>query len=126
MSLANRARWGLYAITVLYWITAFILTHIPPSEVPKTRVGDKYLHFFAYFVLCSLLYLCLWSARRSPGVSAGIVFAIGCIYGAFDELTQPLVGRSNSLRDWFANLTGAIAAIALFSLVRLIIPRRHD
>lgn len=126
MSVAHRGRWVLRAVTAFYWLTAFVLTHLPPSELPKNRIGDKYAHFITYAILSTLLYLCFWTARRSMAMSAGVVLAIGCIYGAFDELTQPLIGRLCSLNDWFANFAGVITAIGLLSLIRLIISRPHD
>ena len=43
-----------------------------------------------------------------------MVVCCAIIYAAFDEVTQPIVGRSMELMDWVADITGAtIAAVAL-------------
>ena len=34
------------------------------------------------------------------------------LYAAFDELTQPLVGRSTGIHDWIMDLCGALLAMA--------------
>lgn len=125
-SVLHQGRRLLQVFTTLFWLLALTLTHLPPAEVPKTRFGDKFAHFTVYAVLCMLLYLCLWTSKRSIWKTAAIVLAIGCIYGAVDELTQPFVGRTCSLNDWYADAGGTLTVVTLFTVVRLIRPTRHN
>jgi VanZ family protein len=61
-----------------------------------------------------------WATRRSGWHTlnwqdlAKVVLVIA-LYGTFDEITQPLVGRSRELLDWLADLTGALTATMLFA-----------
>lgn len=118
----HRVRLMLYAGTAFAWVIAFILTHLPPAEVPKTRIGDKLAHFIVYALLAGLLSLCLWARGTSIARSILIVLIAGLLYGAIDELTQPLVGRICSLQDWYADAAGTASAGVLFALLRLISP----
>jgi VanZ family protein len=70
-------------------------------------VSDKLAHFIAYFILAALLVLSI-RTRSLVGALLGIMVVLA--YGAFDELTQPLVGRFASLEDWLANAAGAMVA----------------
>lgn len=122
MSLARRILWTL---TVTYWVALFTLTHVPPAHLPQGPGGDKAMHFLAYFALAFLVgstFYLAFPARVRLMPLAVIVLAAG--YGAFDELTQPLVGRFAEWGDWYADCAGAAAAAAvLFVLQRLFPPR---
>lgn len=117
--LTRGLRWGVWSMTAAYALLAFVLTHLPPSELPKTRVSDKLAHFVAYFILTSLLYISLWVARRALVWTIVLTMLIALVYGAFDELTQPLVGRFCSLHDWLADAAGAASATIVMTLVSL-------
>jgi VanZ family protein len=97
----------------------FILTHLPPSRVPKLRMSDKIEHLMAFMLLGGLLYLCLRPRVRQTLL---IVAIVGAAYGAIDELTQPLVGRSCELLDWASDVSGivlgSLAIAAMHKLVR--------
>jgi len=95
----------LYVITAVYWCMMFVLTHLPPRHVPQIRMSDKLEHLLAFMMLGGLLYLCLKPLVRKPLL---IVAGIGAAYGAFDEWTQPLVGRSCELKDWVSDVSGII------------------
>ncbi len=117
----------LWTMTLSYWVGLFVLTHTPPSHMPKGPGNDKLMHFLAYLVLSFLLgttlYLAVPSQRRRL---APLVLVLGAAYGAMDELTQPLVGRDAEWGDWFADLGGVVAVAAvLFVLVRLFPPNRQ-
>ena len=45
------------------------------------------------------------------------VIAVAILYGAFDEITQPLVNRHAAWRDWLADVLGALAAIVIFEAI---------
>lgn len=101
-------------MTGAYWISIFILTHLPPTTVPKTRVSDKALHFGVYAILGVLLHL---SVRPRAWKKILLVLAVLLLYGAMDELTQPLVGRFCSFDDWLADAAGAAVALSLCAAV---------
>lgn len=121
-----RGRIALRVLAAFYWLGIFTLTHLPPSELPKTKVSDKFAHFTVYSLLCVLLYVCLWSAKRSIWRTAGLVIAIALIYGALDELTQPFFGRDCSLYDWFADAGGTLTVVTILTIIRLLVYRTGD
>ena len=92
----------------------FILTHLPRVPSVGPRIGDKTAHFLAYAVLAGSMYV-TWAVAwpRMKGI-AWYVLLLALAYGAFDEWTQPLVGRDCELYDWLADAGGA--AIALIML----------
>lgn len=109
---------------VLYWLVAFLGTHIPIPAGVIPRGGDKVLHFAGYAMLASLL-LCLRASRGPFGWRSVVVrWAVLAMYGAFDEVTQSLVGRHADVADWCADLIGAAFGLGLaVLLVRVCSPR---
>jgi VanZ family protein len=107
-------------LLVLYWLTLFILAHIPmPQYVRKAGVSDKSLHFLAYLILTFLLWFTIrpdekvnW--RKSTG---WWVFLIITGYGAADEVIQHFVGRTCDAIDIAANITGILTGLLLFSFL---------
>lgn len=95
----------LILTTIAYWCLMFIITHLPPARVPKLRVSDKVEHLAAFMLLGGLLYLCLKPKVHHTLLAVAL---IGAAYGAFDELTQPLVGRRCELLDWVCDFTGIL------------------
>ncbi len=97
----------------MVWAGAYTLTHLPQESLPETHIHDYTLHGGGYFILAGVF----WLALRAYGVSARRralwVAAAMTAYGALDELTQPLVGRSDSVSDWSADLAGAALALAV-------------
>ena len=116
----RRARRLLWSATTIYWVLIFIATHLPPRRVPKLRVGDKTEHFVGYAILASLLMLVL-PMRLSIRMVA--VVLICAIYGAFDEWTQPIMGRTTDVRDWLADVGGAMSAVVLCWLIARLVSR---
>ncbi len=105
------------------WAGALTATHIPADDLPEVvPVSDKVLHMAGYFVLAAALGLTL----RLRGVTARrvaiLVPIVMMMYGAFDELTQPLpmFNRSASWGDWLADVVGGVigvlACIAVFNV----------
>ena len=89
-----------------YWGLCFLLTHLPPSSVPSAVSSiDKLAHGGGYFVLGLLLFCKLqrWLLTLS------LLFA----YSVFDELTQPLIGRSFEWVDLLADGLGGAAGVIL-------------
>lgn len=89
---------------------AFIATHLPPRAMPShLGFSDTILHVFGY---CVLGLATVWRLENRPVALASrqwlgwLAFLI--IYAIVDELSQPLVGRSNEMGDWLADVCGAI------------------
>jgi VanZ family protein len=108
----RRLRWLVWSLTAAYAICLLIMTHLPPARVPRVRVTDEVLHFVTYVILAMLL---LWSLRyvRSMRASGVWVILAVMIFGAIDEITQPLVGRTASVNDWLSDAAGAVTGVAV-------------
>jgi VanZ family protein len=109
----RRRGWRLY-ICMGVFAAGFAATHTPPSGLPNIQVSDKLLHFVGYLVMGSLA---LWQGL-TPGVTPHRnkplrVLLFLAAYAAFDEMTQPLVGRACELLDWTADLAGAIMGLLI-------------
>jgi VanZ family protein len=119
MSLLGRLILGLL---IVYWLAIFVATHLPPTRLPETGVGDKTAHVVGYFGLGVLLYLWLWlrfPTRRWTGVW---VLGICMVYGVMDELLQIPIGRHATVGDWIADIIGAGMAVAVMEVIRCVRP----
>jgi VanZ family protein len=107
------ARMALAALLAAYWLSLFLGTHI--HRVPQSLAGhnDKLLHLCAYGGLSVLLLA--WRISRGPASirTVAVFWLLIAGYGAFDELTQILVGRQCDFFDWTADLTGAAFGLAV-------------
>ncbi len=102
-------------VLAVYWGCLFLGTHSEARDVPSGIWDfDKALHAGAYFGLTTLV---LIAARRVGSLLTWRTYAKAAVlvlaYGAFDELTQPLVGRQCELLDWLADAAGVAAAIGI-------------
>lgn len=89
-----------------YWGLCFLLTHLPPSSVPSAVSSiDKLAHGGGYFVLGFLLHRKL--KRWLPTLF--LLF----VYSFFDELTQPLIGRSFEWVDLLADGLGGALGVSV-------------
>lgn len=120
MALSRRQKLTIISL-LLYWPTIFILAHIRvPQLVREAHVSDKSLHFLAYLVLVFLLWFTIRPDRTVNWRRAAIWWVLLVIagYGAVDELLQGfVVGRSCDVMDFFANLTGVLAGLILFTFL---------
>lgn len=110
----------LWAITIAYWLFIFVMTHIPQQRIPRVPVTDKTAHLVAYFVLGCLLGASMWASNPSSRSISLWVILIGMAYGAFDELTQPLMNRFCEWNDWLADSVGICAAVLMIGLFRML------
>jgi len=112
----------VYIPLVIYWIILFTATTLPVKELPSFGIGDKFNHFFAYFVLSVLLFLLFTYQRRSIMLFKYALFAtviIVSFYGIADELHQILIpGRSAEVYDWIADFLGSITGTSLISYLK--------
>ncbi|MGB8853514.1 MAG: VanZ family protein [Pirellulales bacterium] len=106
--------------TAAYAAVLVFATHYPkPQELLGPNApSDKTLHVMAYAVLAGLVGLTLVAAGRWN--RPAIVRAAGCmaIFGALDEITQPLpwFRRAADPLDWAFDLGGiaiGLAAVAV-------------
>ncbi len=106
----------LAVMLVTYWLALFVGTHIPIPKGFLQAGGDKVVHCASYAGLAVLL-LGLRASRGSFGRRSVILrWALLAAYGAFDELTQLLVGRQGDVLDWCADILGALCGLALVVL----------
>ena len=112
-----------WALTAAYWVVIFVLTHLPPSGLPRVQVSDKTAHFVGYGLLSAGLFVSLSLTGLSARRCAIIVLVVAMGYGAFDEWSQQFVRRSSELDDWLADVGGALLAVGLMWLARAIVAR---
>jgi len=106
-------------LLVFYWLSFFILAHIPvPALVSKAGVSDKGLHFLAYLILVFLLWFAVSPDQKVVWRKAGVwwVFIVITGYGAVDELLQGFMGRNCDVMDVVANMAGTFTGLILFSV----------
>ena len=103
---------------VIGWLLLFTATHLPSKQLPSgIELPDKMIHYWAYTVLG--LHFCLFIMSRAPKISVGVqrcLLYVGpgiALYGAFDEITQPLTGRSCEFMDWVSDALGALTALTV-------------
>jgi VanZ family protein len=118
MTLSRRQKVTIILL-VFYWLTFFILAHIPePDLVSKAGVSDKGLHFLAYLILVFLLWFAV-SPDQNVGWRKAVVWWVFIVltgYGAVDELLQGFTGRNCDVMDIVANIAGTFAGLILFSV----------
>ena len=106
-------------LCLIVWATAVIATHIPTGRLPISGVSDKLLHAAGYFVLAGVLWLTLSVHGVSGAKRITFIFFAMLAYAAIDELTQPLVGREDSIGDWLADVIGATASLIFLEMLAL-------
>ncbi len=90
-----------------YWLGLFGIMHTPKGPFPAPLLfphQDKVVHFFGYAILAGLTAAA--AAWPTGGKWYGRWLLIFAAYAAFDELTQPLVGRHADVLDWAADIAG--------------------
>ncbi len=106
-------RW--LAAAIICTVSVLTLTHLPQDPTPKVLQDgpfhiDKIEHVFAYGTIGALSILAL---RRRRARLVMLVLAVLATVALLDEMTQPLVGRTASLWDYLADLTGvAVSSLA--------------
>ncbi len=111
-------RGGLAVLAVAYAVTLVLATHYPKPEQLLGRYGhaDKLLHFVAYFLLAVFVAAAVWGAGRWSRRAALIVAIALAAFGAVDEITQPLFGRTADVLDWAADCAGIAVGILLVAI----------
>ena len=100
-------------LLAVYWGALFYGTHIrlPSGLMPEHL--DKLIHFLSYMGL-GILFLSLRATRGVfPWSSVIARWFVLAAYGAFDELSQMVVGRNCDPADWLADITGVAIGLAI-------------
>ena len=106
---------GSHITLPVVWIFFFVLTHWPKEEMPDTPFIphiDKVIHVLL-FAMLGFLFSHRISSNGTCIKRLGIVIAVFAAYGAFDEMTQPYVGRTTEILDWTADVIGALMGFLL-------------
>lgn len=106
--MVSKLRGAAIGLLGLYWLGLFVGTHIPVAL--KGAGNDKMLHFLAFTGLAFLMSLGL-GGRRPSWRTFALVLVLGLTYGAFDEVSQMLVGRHCDFWDWCADALGTCAGM---------------
>ena len=111
--------------TTLFGIWLAILYHVSnsvPTEMPQMLVPqqDKILHFVFFLGGGVVLAASLRLIAKLEGIRLLLTVAVVMgLLGALDEYNQQFIpGRSGlSFEDWIADMSGAIAGVALLRLL---------
>lgn len=114
---AKKVRLLLLLACIAIWITAALMTHLPPENVPGFETSDKVLHFLGYFVLTGVFELVLWSYGHPRWRRFIIAIVVMILYAIADESSQQLVNRDTAFGDWLANVLGVLTAAGMDMLV---------
>jgi VanZ family protein len=113
----------LTVVCILTWIAAFTVTHIPEETASHIPGTDPSLHFIGYVGVTGILWITVLAHRvRRMWRVLGVFFGTTA-YSIFDELTQPLFGRSCMMNDWMANLQATVAFLVVAEIVVLLVSR---
>lgn len=97
-----------------YAVTLTTLTHLPRLDLAGPRQSDKLGHVLAFGLLAFFFWRFIATFRNPlPGHFAWTSSAFLLVWAAFDEWTQPWVGRSADLYDWLADAAGIVAVSAV-------------
>ena len=112
----------MLVLLMFYWPVIFILTHLPlgymPDWVSETRICDKAGHHLAYLALAFFWWFVINPYEKVSWRKITVWWALAVIicYGAIDEWLQSYVGRSADIKDFFADLSGALTGFILLSI----------
>lgn len=104
---------ALIAARIVFVLGLIVLTYIslrPAVALGSIENADKIMHALAYFTL-ALIFGVAFPKVRLLGV-----FILPSLYGGLMEIMQGSLttGRSGSIYDMIANMSGAFAAVALW------------
>lgn len=108
-------------VCVTLWCAACVLTHLPPDDVPNFHASDTTLHAAGFAGLTASFFAVLL-CRGVPRLKRILmILAILPAYGALDEWTQPLFGRTCDLNDWMHDFMGMLLGIVIMELGTLLV-----
>ncbi len=105
-----------------YWAAIYFLTHWPALDALRIRPtwlfpgSDKIVHASFYLLWAALWWWVLSAAKGRVDRAAAIWLVVGAAaYGAFDEVTQAIVGRQPDVLDFACDMLGATTAILVLA-----------
>ena len=107
----QRYRTWIRIVLIVYWSALFLGTHVPTVPAGVAKVSDKLLHYLAYGGLAFLLAMDQNARGPLTGRRRCQIFVIVAVYAALDELLQIPVGRTADVRDWVADILGAVCGL---------------
>lgn len=115
-SAGPRLRRLLSLATAGYAIALAVATHYPRPQEILVRLGaggvtDKTQHVVAYTVLGLLAAATLASWNRWALRNLVLLLGVLALFGAIDEVTQPLFGRMADPADWVGDCVGIVAGL---------------
>ena len=120
MTLTQQQKIAAFVLAI-YWPALFILAHIPiPDVIQEADVSDKSLHFLTYLILAFLLRSAVSGEKKVSWRKAApwLVLFVMVVYGILDEWLQSYVaGRSSDVRDFFADMAGALLGLIFCSFL---------
>lgn len=119
MPLSRRHKITLIIVTV-YWLALAAVMHIPvPQWARRTGFSDKTMHYFAYFILACLLWFAVSPDKKVNWRKLRLWLALLVIilYAILDEILQGHMGRSADIRDFAADVIGALAGFAILTFL---------
>jgi len=109
-------------VLYVYWLTIFILSHIPKVNVPRGwKVSGSMHHFGAYVVLTLLIFLNAGLIRRMSLRAKKTWLLIGVViaYGVLDEFLQYFVpGRDANLMDLVVDVVACLLCVGLLFITQ--------
>ena len=114
---SRRVRLLAAIVCATLWAAALTATHVPISQLPNLPTGDKALHGTGYFVLASVFAATLAIHGLPLRRRSTVVLIVMPLYGAFDEATQPMFGRSASWGDYFVDMLGTLLAVIMCVMI---------
>ena len=111
----NLRRW----LPPLLWaVVILVISTVPVPAVGAPEGTDKGVHGLLYLVLGFLAGRSLLGERLVPLWQLLVLVVVLAAFGAVDEAHQMmLAGRTADIRDWIADVLGALAGVA-FALMR--------
>ena len=113
---SRRAAWLMSLVFAGYWLLLFASTHVPRDFPLLPGEGtDKLVHMSAFLGLAAL-FAASWelSVGRLKVQHLIVIWLIVAVYAVVDEFSQPPFGRSCSIWDWVADMTGVGCGLLLF------------
>lgn len=111
----------VYSPLAVYWVLLIFATSLPSSSLPETSIGDKYLHFLAFWELGVLLSLTIYVQEKYAGLKKfyglfGLLAA--SLYAVIDEVHQLFIpGRYCDILDVAADIAGAVVGVVLIKII---------
>ncbi len=109
-------------ILIIYWVILLGATSYPTADIPTMGIGDKGMHFAAYFILGVLLNFTLLYQNKYlllKRMNSLFTMIIGISYAVFDEIHQHFIpGRSMEFLDFVADFFGLLLAVSLILILK--------